>query len=352
MIDLPATMSASGARQLANESANRARWQHETITWQIGELDPRIMSGSIVRVPDMPGNWLLRSWEWMDRGITVELERLAPSAGAARPSDPGESLSPIDLVIPSTRLAVIELPPEDGVNPDAPLIFAAASAQSNVWRGAALFALQGTALVDLGTTGTQRATMGTLHDSLPASQCLLFEPYATATIDLVAPDLELIDTDIEGIAAGANRLLIGGELVQFLRALPQGERRQRDPQVLPTQAPRESPFPNQHEPGRNRQPTADPQRLHPRIPVAPAHDLRGQHKREALPMRAELLHEFRRRAEIVEQGLTESPLVPKQRVRLVARHRRPPVQGQQHDQQSGRDHRTAGRARLGRPANP
>ncbi len=225
MIDLPATMSASGARQLANESANRARWQHETITWQIGELDPRIMPGSIVRVPDMPGNWLLRSWEWMDRGITVELERLAPSAGAARPSDPGESLSPIDLVIPSTRLAVIELPPEDGVNPDAPLIFAAASAQSNVWRGAALFALQGTALIDLGTTGTQRATMGTLHDSLPASQCLLFEPYATATIDLVAPDLELIDTDIEGIAAGANRLLIGGELVQFLRALPLGERR-------------------------------------------------------------------------------------------------------------------------------
>ena len=196
MIDLPATLTAGGARQLANDSANRARWQHETVTWRIGELDPRIAPGSIVRLPDTPGHWLLRSWEWLDRGIALELERLAPAGGAARQSDPGESLSPTDLVIPPTQLAAFEVPPDASSNPANPLIFAAASGANSAWRGATLFAVQGTALVDLGTTGTQRAVMGTLGAPLEPSSGILFEPAATAVIDLVAGDLELADTDL------------------------------------------------------------------------------------------------------------------------------------------------------------
>ncbi|NBB24086.1 hypothetical protein GVM20_02985 [Porphyrobacter sp. SLTP] len=227
MIDLPATLTASGARSLANDSANRSRWQHETVSWRIGELDPRITPGRVVRLPDMPGHWLLRSWEWLDRGIALELERLAPAGGAARQSDPGESLSPTDLVIPPTQLAAFEVPPDASSNPATPLIFAAASAANSAWRGAALFAVQGTALVDLGTTGTQRAVMGALGAPLEPSSALVFEPAATAVIDLVAGDLELADTDLAGLAAGANRVLIGGELVQFLRAEPVGEDRWR-----------------------------------------------------------------------------------------------------------------------------
>jgi hypothetical protein len=225
MIDLPATMTASGARQLASDSANRARWQHETVTWRIGELDARITPGSIVRLPDAPGHWLLRSWEWMNRGIALELERLAPASGTARPGDPGESLSPPDLVIPSTRLAAVELPADGNANPSTPLLFAAVTAANSAWRGAALFAVQGTALVELGTSGTQRAVMGTLEAPLEPSAGILFEPAATAQIALAAHDLSLTDTDLAGLAAGANRMLIGGELVQFLRAEPQGEGR-------------------------------------------------------------------------------------------------------------------------------
>jgi hypothetical protein len=227
MIDLPATLTASGARQLASDSASRARWQHETVNWRIAELDPRIVPGSIVRLPDMPGHWLLRSWEWMDRGIALELERLAPAAGAPRGSDPGENLPPVDLVIPPTRLAVTELPGDSGGNPAAPMIVAAASARNSAWRGAALFAAQGSALVELGTTGTQRAVLGALAEPLAPSDALLLEPHTTATIDLVASDLDLTDTDIAGIAAGANRLLIGGEMMQFLRAEPLGGGRWR-----------------------------------------------------------------------------------------------------------------------------
>jgi hypothetical protein len=227
MIDLPATLTASGARQLANDSANRARWQHETVTWRIGELDPRITPGTIVRLPDTPGHWLLRSWEWLDRGIALELERLAPGGGAPRVSDPGENLPPADLLVPPTRLAAIEMPPEANANPAQPLIFAAASAANTAWRGAALFAVQGSALIDLGTTGTRRAVMGALVAPLEGSKALLFKPKAEAVVELVAADLDLPETDIAGLAAGANKLMIGGELVQFLHAEPEGSGRWR-----------------------------------------------------------------------------------------------------------------------------
>jgi len=227
MIDLPATLTASGARQLANDSANRARWQHETVTWRIGELDPRIAPGVIVRLPGAPGQWFLRSWEWFDRGIALELERLAPPGGAARPSDPGQNLAPPDLPVPASRLAAIELPPETGANPSEPSLFAAASADNSAWRGAALFAVQGNTLAELGTTGSRRAVMGALAAPLAASPALLFEPRAHAEIVLVAADLGLPDTDIAGLARGANRLLIGNEMVQFQRAEPLGAARWR-----------------------------------------------------------------------------------------------------------------------------
>jgi len=222
MIELPATMTASGARQLANDSANRSRWQHETVTWRTGELDPRLIPGTIVRIPDTPGFWLLRSWEWLDRGIELELERLAPGLSTPRGSDPGETLPPSDLVIPTTRLAAIEVPADGNANPATPLIYAAVSAENGAWRGAALYVVQGTALVELGTSGSQRAIIGTLEQPLSPSTAVLFEPQASMVVELVADDLGLSDSDIDGLAAGANRLLVGGEVIQFAQATPLG----------------------------------------------------------------------------------------------------------------------------------
>lgn len=227
MIELPATMTASGARQLANDSANRSRWQHETVTWRIGELNPALVPGAIVRIPDMPGYWLLRSWEWHDRGIELELERLAPGASAPPASDAGETVQPPDLIIPGTRIVATEVPADGNISPAAPLIYAAVSAENRAWRGAALFAVEGTALVDIGTSGSQRAVIGTLEQPLPPSAARLFEPRAQAVITLIADDLELSDATLDGLAAGANRILIGSEVVQFAHAEPLGQRRWR-----------------------------------------------------------------------------------------------------------------------------
>lgn len=69
--------------------------------------------------------------------------------------------------------------------------------------------------------------MGTLAEPLGPSPALLFEPRSEAIIDLVGDDLFLTDTDIAGLAAGANRMLVGGELLQFLQARPLGQGRWR-----------------------------------------------------------------------------------------------------------------------------
>ncbi len=227
MVDLPATMTASGARQLANDRANRARWQGETIVWRTGELDPRLQPGEVVHVPDMPGQWFIRGWEWFDRGIELALERVPPNLLAPQPSDPGTANPPTDQALPPTLLAALEVPSEGHTNPTLPLLFAAASAENSAWRGAALYRVQTNSLAPLGISGSQRATIGTLVEPLGPSWGHMFEPDAIALVELVADDLELEDTDITGLANGANRMMIGSEAIQFVRAIPLGGRRWR-----------------------------------------------------------------------------------------------------------------------------
>ncbi len=197
------------------------------MTWRVGELNPAHAPGAIVRIPDMPGYWLLRSWEWLDHGIELELERLTPSTSAPLASDAGQTVKPPDLIIPDTRLVAIEVPADGNVNPATPLIYAAVSAENSAWRGAALFSVEGTALVEIGTSGSQRAVIGTLEQRLPPSSALLFEPRASTVIELVADDLEFTDSTVDGLAGGANRMLIGSEVVQFAHAEPIGGRRWR-----------------------------------------------------------------------------------------------------------------------------
>ena len=225
MLELPATMVAGDARQLANDRANRARWQHETIQWRIGELDPRLQPGDVVRVPDTPGMWFVRSWEWLDRGVELVLERVPPSLMAQPPGDPGTANPPSDQTLPQTSLAAFEVPADSGAGASTPLIFAAASAANSAWRGAALYRVQGSTLMPLGTSGSVRAILGTLAEPLAPSPALVFEAGASLTLDLVADDLSFTDTDIEGLAMGANRLLVGGEAIQFAQAEPLGEGR-------------------------------------------------------------------------------------------------------------------------------
>ena len=218
MIDLPATMTAAGAKQLANSNAQRSRWRRELVTWRIGELDPQIGPGSVVRLPNVPGKWLVKSWEWFDRGIELGLERLSPQIGATAGSDAGLINPPLDLPAPVTQLSAIEVPPDSGSDPNVPLLFAAASAATSIWKGASLFVELGDTLQPIGATSSRRTIKGYLTQPLSPSNGLLFEPTATLEVTIAAVDLGFGNSDLLGIANGANRLCVAGEVLQFLAA--------------------------------------------------------------------------------------------------------------------------------------
>lgn len=221
MIDLPATMSADGARQLANGNAQRARWLHERITWRVAQLNPAIGPGTLVKIPDLPGRWLVKDWEWFDQGIELKLERAAPEGEGSIASDSGTAVAPIDLPASPSELHFLELPSDGTTNPTETLLFAAASSASP-WRGTALYAEQGASLLPIGSTDSRRAIIGSLVEPLEPSGSILFEPSATALVHLVAKDLELQATTVAGLASGANRMMIDGEVLQFLDCEPQG----------------------------------------------------------------------------------------------------------------------------------
>ncbi|NBC88091.1 MAG: hypothetical protein GVX90_01085 [Alphaproteobacteria bacterium] len=216
LLDLPATMSADDAKTLANANANRARWRNERRTWLCSEVDPAIGPGSIVGLPDSPGVWIVRSWEWHERGVELGLERLAPDLGESARGDAGLLQSPEDRAIPETLLDAFEVPPDGSLSPTERLLFVATSASSSAWRGATLFVEEGERLTEIGKTGSARAISGVLVGNLPPSQFHILEQSASLEVEVHSEESVFPTTDIIGLANGANRLLIGDEVLQYL----------------------------------------------------------------------------------------------------------------------------------------
>ncbi|RXZ64876.1 phage tail protein [Pelagerythrobacter rhizovicinus] len=226
-LEFPGALHPDAARALVGAAGRRAHWLRERLAWRVAELDPAVAPGSLVRVSDVDGLWRVASWEWRENGIELDLVRHAFGAVHAPPGEAGTPGLPVDTAPSPTLLRAFELPWDGTGDPATPAVFAVASAAGAHWRGAALYIDRQGALEPLGTTGRTRSIMGALAAPLPPSPALVLERQAVLTLDLVAEDLTLASADAEAIAAGANRLLVGSEIVQFMRAMREGDRRWR-----------------------------------------------------------------------------------------------------------------------------
>ncbi len=221
-IELPATLAASDARNLVEQAAKRLNWGRQTILWRVTQHDPAVAPGSTVTLPDQPGLWRVKAWEWREQGIELTLARLAPAAMPVATADPGRANPPSDFALGSTALAAFELP-WDGQSAIVPLIMAVSTSASAAWPGASLYADQGDgALVPLGVSGRQRGVIGAAESVLPKASPLLFDRHGTVDVALVGTDIALQDATMRQLAAGANRALLGDELIQFATAEPLG----------------------------------------------------------------------------------------------------------------------------------
>jgi len=220
-IDLPATLTAASARGLISSAAQRTHWERQTMAWRITELDPQVCPGAIVTLPGQPGQWRVNTWEWGQHGVELTLARQAPSGVTtfAIAADPGRGNQASDLPLTPTRLAAVELPWDGLGSTPVPLILAYTSAASAGWTGAALYVDQGDgALLPLGSGGRTRAVIGVAVTALGRANPLLFDRANRLTITLAAEDLLLSEATMRQLAMGANRALVGNEIIQFASA--------------------------------------------------------------------------------------------------------------------------------------
>lgn len=228
-IELPAALTAQDARVLVEGAARRARWARDTLSWRCCALQATVAPGAVVIAPGEAGLWRVTDWEWRASGVELSLARLAPTESFAAPEvDPRQANPPVDLPAGATTLAAFELPWDGAGSGDTPALFAAVSSPGARWTGAALFTDQGDgALVPLGPSGRTRSIMGTAIDALPAGSALLFDRHSAVIIELAGDDMALPSATARQLAMGANRALLGEELIQFAGATPLGARRWR-----------------------------------------------------------------------------------------------------------------------------
>lgn len=218
VLEFPGVFTAGQARGLLAQAAIRQQQSGETLAWRMCELDPALAPGSLVRAPGMSGVWRVTGWEWRERGIELQLARHVQPGASDQPADAGAGWSPHDRLAVGTSLRAFELPWDGSGTSGAVQRFAAVSAPAGRWAGAALYRIESGALVPLAQSGRSRAVGGWLVEELAPDPGLRFDRSASVRIALENSDAELDNVSLGDMANGANRLLIGDEILQFAQA--------------------------------------------------------------------------------------------------------------------------------------
>ncbi len=218
ILEFPGALAAVKAHELANDAAERANWSQERLAYRVAELDPDLGPGRLVAIDGRPGNWRIEAWEWRENGLELELLRMPYRRGAVVASDAGTSLPPKDVIASPTRLMAFELPWDGQGSPDQRQIFAAASAVTSGWTGAGLYAEQSGSLVAIAGTGSRRCITGRTAAPLRPSTSLIIDRRTALDVQLDSDDFALFSVILEDLANGANRALVGDEVLQFCHA--------------------------------------------------------------------------------------------------------------------------------------
>ncbi len=227
ILELPATLSAGSAGGIIARIVQRDRLSTERLSYRLAAIDPAHIPGALVSVPGQSGLWMIAGWEWREGGVELDLIRQAASDVPVGSRDPGAAFQPLDRLAVPTLLSCFEVPFDGTGSPDAEPVYVAVSAADGRWSGAALYLSRNGVLDRLPQSAAARAVTGTLMTEMGPSPSLIFEPTASLTLELDAASMQLAPATIPMLAQGANRLLVGQEIVQFAEVEPTGERRWR-----------------------------------------------------------------------------------------------------------------------------
>lgn len=218
-IEMPVAMTALEARALADRAARRSTLARDTLRYRIAEIDARFAPGAIVRTPVTAGTWRIEQWEWQADGVMLDLASVPVSSPAFNAADSGRSNQVADVVAVPTALYAFELPWSGDGDGATPALRVAATAASSAWKGAALYAEQADgAMYSLAATGRTRSIAGKALTALAQASPLLLDLANTVDIELAAEDFALNSATWAQLMQGANKALLGEEIVQFARS--------------------------------------------------------------------------------------------------------------------------------------
>jgi hypothetical protein len=213
-IDLPAVLPATVARALAQRLAAAAADGRETLIWQADLAALALPVGRIVVLAD-GSKWRLAGRQARASGIMLELKRHQPVPAAALPAEPGVSVRPPDWPDAVGTVHLFDLP-NLGSSGAAARILIAAAGSNDGWRGADCWfvpAVDGEPIA-LGTV-RPAAALGQLAEPLAAGSDTLVDRVHSVLVTLVNPSMTLETVDEVALLGGANRAMVGNEMLQF-----------------------------------------------------------------------------------------------------------------------------------------
>lgn len=233
-LDLPAALDAGSARAMA-EAQLRRLWTGRNgldmrCDWRALAFDP----GMIVPVEGQAGRWRIEQIEWEGMGVRLRLGKIGGAMGAELPASPGEPVLQVDGLHGPTRLVLADLPVVTEEAAATPAVVVVAAGAEPGWRGAELFVEDevGGGLVSLGGTAAPAIIGGVTRAPEAGVSPGLFDMVSVVEVDLLHDGMQLFSADDAALLAGANRALLGRELLQFGEAHRTGERQWRLTRLL------------------------------------------------------------------------------------------------------------------------
>ncbi len=222
-LNLPVTLTPSVAKTLVEQRLSTSWTERATakikLPWRYLDIHP----GDNVLVPGSADIWRVSAISFTRMVLTVDLVRTAQPVPLTLVADAGRNVSQTDLPAGPTTLALLDLPQlSDGVA-TAPLVMAAAAGVSPAWRSAALLqSIDGGLSWQSGGQTALPAIMGSALSLLPAASATLIDALSSVDVQLLHADMALGDASDDLLLGGANAAMLGGELIQFGRALALG----------------------------------------------------------------------------------------------------------------------------------
>ena len=214
-IDLPAVLPAASARALVERLAAAAADGRETLILHADLAALALPVGRVVTLFDGSA-WRLAGRAVRAREILLEFKRHAPLPAVELPAAPGLPVPAPDWPDAVGTVHLFDLPNIAGPAASAPRILVAGAGSNNGWRGADcwIVATPGAEPMPVGVL-RPAAALGQLAAPLAAGPDDLFDLANNLLVELANPAMTLESVVDSALLGGANRAMVGGELLQF-----------------------------------------------------------------------------------------------------------------------------------------